>query len=52
MIYTIILFLMVFFWIHQVRMKLIDLLRKGDNQEALRMLELVDIKSDLNRKPD
>ena len=46
MIYTIILFLLVFFWIHQVRIRLIELLRKGETEEALCMLEMTDMKSD------
>ena len=46
MIYTIILFIIVFYCIHLIRIRLIELLRKGRTEEALSMLEMTEMKSD------
>ena len=45
MIYTIILFLIIIFFIHKIRMRLIELLKKGKIEEALHTLEMTEIKS-------
>ena len=46
MIYTIVFFLIIFYFIHQIRIRLIDLLKKGRTEEAISMLEMTDMKSD------
>ena len=46
MIYIIILFVMIFYCIHVIRLRLIEMLRKGRTEEALSMLEMTEMKSD------